>query len=272
MSILARAYDGEKFRGVNVKPNKAKAKFIFKNISDLQMDNPWTNSLYDEGLRQVDRELGNKLNTFKKFKKDYTYKMNEILKGLKIKDKFSINEVTSVKGSYNNKIAPYATFVDLTQADINKKHLRHFQGDLSRALAYLDDNKNNQAKVLDKIERFNTITRGKKLNLLKEQFGKAGEDVKLAEIIPGTNVESVYGKGDLEKWKQKGLDLQKLADEKGYFLDVKGARPYFEATEEKLKTTLINLAENKLTNKEQILVCNFLSNGGFPVTILRIDE
>jgi len=264
MGVLARAYDGEKFRGVNVKPNKAKAKFIFKNISDLQMDNPWTNSLYDEGLRQVDRELGNKLNTFKKFKKDYTYKMNEILKGLKIKDKFSINEVTSVKGSYNNKIAPYATFVDLTQADINKKHLRHYQGDLSRALAYLDDNKNNQAKVLDKIERFNTITRGKKLNLLKEKFGKAGEDVKLAEIIPGTNVESVYGKGDLEKWKQKGLDLQKLADEKGYFLDVKGARPYFEATEEKLKTTLINLAENKLTNKEQILVCNFLSNGGLP--------
>ena len=264
MGILARAYDGEKFRGVNVKPNKAKAKFIFKNISDLQMDNPWTNSLYDEGLRQVDRELGNKLNTFRKFKKDYTYKMNQILKDLKIKDKFSINEVTSIKGSYNNKIAPYAAFVDLTQADINKKHLRHFQGDLSRALAYLDDNKNNQAKVLDKIERFNTITRGKKLNLLKEKFGKAGEDVKLAEIIPGTNVESVYGKGDLEKWKKKGLDLQKLADEKGYFLDVKGARPYFEVTEEKLKTTLINLAENKLTNKEQILVCNFLSNGGLP--------
>ena len=263
MSILARAYDGEKFRGVNVKPNKAKAKFIFKNISDLQMDNPWTNSLYDEGLRQVDRELGNKLNTFKKFKKDYTYKMNEILKGLKIKDKFSINEVTSIKGSYNNKIAPYAAFVDLTQTDINKKHLRHFQGDLSRALAYLDDNKNNQAKVLDKIERFNTITRDKKLNLLKEKFGKAGEDVKLAEIIPGTNVESVYGKGDLEKWKQKGLDLQKLADKKGYFLDVKGARPYFEATEEKLKTTLINLADD-LPKQKQVLVCNFLSNGGLP--------
>ena len=167
------------------------------------MDNPWTNSLFDEGLRQVDRELGNKLNTFKKFKKDYTYKMNEILKGLKIKDKFSINEVTSIKGSYNNKIAPYAAFVDLTQTDINKKHLRHFQGDLSRALAYLDDNKNNQAKVLDKIERFNTITRDKKLNLLKEKFGEAGKDVKLAEIIPGTNVESVYAKGYLEKWKKK---------------------------------------------------------------------
>ena len=263
MGILARAYNGEKFRGVNVKPNKAKAKFIFKNISDLQMDNPWTNSLYDEGLRQVDRDLKNKVGTFKKFKDSYTLTMNKILKDLKIKDKFSINEVTSIKSSYNNKIAPYAAFVDITQADINKKHLRHFQGDLSKALAYLDDNKNNQAKVLDKIERFNTITRGKKLNLLKEKFGEAGKDVKLAEIIPGTNVESVYAKGDLDKWKQKGLDLQKLADEKGYFLDVKGARPYFEATKEKLKTTLINLADD-LPKQKQILVCNFLSNGGLP--------
>ena len=119
------------------------------------MDNPWTNSLYDEGLRQVEGNLETSLIHLKNLKKTTLNKMNEILKGLKIKDKFSINEVTSVKGSYNNKIAPYATFVDLTQADINKKHLRHFQGDLSRALAYLDDNKNNQAKVLDKIEKFN---------------------------------------------------------------------------------------------------------------------
>ena len=213
MGILARAYNGEKFRGVNVKPNKAKAKFIFNNISDLKMDNPWTNSLYDEGLRQVDRDLGNNVGTFKKFKDTYKVKMNKILKDLKIKDKFSINEITSVKASYNNKIAPYAAFVDITQADINANHLRHFQGDLSRALAYLDKNKSNQAKVLDKIERFNTTTRGKKLNILKKKFGEAGKDIRLAEIIPGTNVESVYARGDLDRWKTKGLDLQKLADE-----------------------------------------------------------
>ena len=99
MTILARAYNGEKFKGLEIKPNKPKAKFIFKNFSELGMDNPWTMSLYDEGLRQVDRDLKNKVGTFAKFKKDYTYEMNKLLKDLGIKKKFNINEITSVKAS-----------------------------------------------------------------------------------------------------------------------------------------------------------------------------
>ena len=39
---------------------------------------------------------------FAKFKKDYTYQMNKLLKEYKINKKFNINEVTSVKASYNN--------------------------------------------------------------------------------------------------------------------------------------------------------------------------
>ena len=266
MSILARAYNGEKFRNLNITPDKAKGKFIFNNFSELALDNPWVYGLYDEGLRQVDRDLGKKVGTFAKFKKDYTYQMNKLLKEYKINKKFNINEVTSVKASYNNKIAPYAAFVDLTQADVNQKALRSYQGDLSKALAFLDKNKNNQAKVLEKIENFNKVTRGKKLNLLTKEFGEAGKDVRLAEIVAGTDVESVYGKGDLDRWKSQGLDLQKLADEKGYFLDVKGARPFFDVTKDDLKKSvqgLINTTEDLPKNK-QILICNFLSNGGLP--------
>jgi len=266
MSILARAYNGEKFRNLNITPDKAKGKFIFKNFSGLALDNPWVYGLYDEGLRQVDRDLGKKVGTFAKFKKDYTYQMNKLLKEYKINKKFNINEVTSVKASYNNKIAPYAAFVDLTQADVNQKALRSYQGDLSKALAFLDKNKNNQAKVLEKIENFNKVTRGKKLNLLTKEFGEAGKDVRLAEIVAGTDVESVYGKGDLDRWKSQGLDLQKLADEKGYFLDVKGARPFFDVTKDDLKKSvqgLINTTEDLPKNK-QVLICNFLSNGGLP--------
>ena len=75
------------------------------------------------GLRQVDRDLKNKVGTFAKFKKDYTYEMNKLLKDLGIKKKFNINEITSVKASYNNKVAPYAAFVDITQADVNQKNV-----------------------------------------------------------------------------------------------------------------------------------------------------
>ena len=249
MTILGRAYKGEKFRGLNVAKNFAKGQFIFRNMADLRQENPWTMGLYDEGLRQVDRELGNTLGTFAKFKKDYTYKMNKILKDLGITSKFNINEITSVKASFNNKLAPYAAFIDITQADINQKVLGSFQGDLSKTLSYLDKNKNNQAKILDKIERFNTITRGKRKSEIIKKFGeKAGEDVRLAEIIAGTNIESIYDPKDLEKWKESGLDLKKLAEEKGYFLDVKGARPYFEislATQiNKGNTQLNKLIEN----------------------------
>ena len=266
ITVLARAYNGEKFRGLDIKPNKTKGKFIINNIAKLQYDNPWTTGLYDEGLRQVDRDLGNKVNTFKNFKVEYRNKLQNLLKEYGIKEKFNINEITSVKASANNKIAPYAAFVDLTQADINQKALSGFQGDLSKTLSYIDRNKNNQAKILEKIEKFNTGTRKKRIDNLVKEFGEGAKDVRFAEIIPGTNVESIYAKGDLDRWKTKGLDLQKLADEKGYFLDVKGARPYFEITSDDLKKSvegLINKAEG-LSEPDKIKVCNFLSNGGLP--------
>ena len=266
ITVLARAYNGEKFRGLDIKPNKTKGKFIINNIAKLQYDNPWTTGLYDEGLRQVDRDLGNKVNTFKNFKVEYRTKLQNLLKEYGIKEKFNINEITSVKASANNKIAPYAAFVDLTQADINQKALSGFQGDLSKTLSYIDKNKNNQAKILEKIEKFNTGTRKKRIDSLVKEFGEGAKDVRFAEIIPGTNVESIYAKGDLDRWKTKGLDLQKLADEKGYFLDVKGARPYFEVTPNDLKKSvegLVNKAEG-LSEPDKIKVCNFLSNGGLP--------
>ncbi|URG13085.1 hypothetical protein [phage 023Pt_psg01] len=266
ITVLARAYNGEKFRGLDIKPNKTKGKFIINNIAKLQYDNPWTTGLYDEGLRQVDRDLGNKVNTFKNFKVAYRDKLQNLLKEYGIKEKFNINEITSVKASANNKIAPYAAFVDLTQADINQKALSGFQGDLSKTLSYIDRNKNNQAKILEKIEKFNTGTRKKRIDSLVKEFGEGAKDVRFAEIIPGTNVESIYAKGDLDRWKTKGLDLQKLADEKGYFLDVKGARPYFEVTSDDLKKSvegLVNKAEG-LSEPDKIKVCNFLSNGGLP--------
>ena len=266
ITVLARAYNGEKFRGLDIKSNKTKGKFIINNIAKLQYDNPWTTGLYDEGLRQVDRDLGNKVNTFKNFKVEYRTKLQNLLKEYGIKEKFNINEITSVKASANNKIAPYAAFVDLTQADINQKALSGFQGDLSKTLSYIDRNKNNQAKILEKIEKFNTGTRKKRINNLIKDFGEGAKDVRFAEIIPGTNVESIYAKGDLDRWKTKGLDLQKLADEKGYFLDVKGARPYFDVTPDDLKKSVQGLIKDTedLPKNKQILLCNFLSNGGLP--------
>lgn len=49
------------------------------------------------------------------------------------KHNLNINEVFSVRASANNKSFPYAYFVDVIDADLNKKDLRSFHGALSKA-------------------------------------------------------------------------------------------------------------------------------------------
>ena len=72
-------------------------------------------------------------------------------------------------------------------------------------------------------------------------------------------IKCIYKQTDLDFWKSQGLDLEKFAQEKGYYLDVKGARPYFEITQNRLLKAVENLSK-----KEQLAYCSLLSAGGLP--------
>ena len=260
MSTLARAYDGDKIRGIDVKPDKAKAKFIFESLTDLQERDPWSAPVYAQGLRQVDKQLKG-VGTFKRFKDTYTEEMNKIFDEMGINKKYrtSINEIVSVKGAYRNQIAPYAAFVDLTRSDLNR-YIAGQQADLSTAMAYLDRHKNDLQKFQRKIKLFNEQTNPKRLARIVDKFGQeAADQVRLASIVEGTDVESIYKKADLDRYAEKGLDLRKLAKEKGYFLDVKGARPFFEVTKDDLRKAVSGLGK-----KDQLRYCSLLSRGGLP--------
>ena len=261
MSTLARAYDGDKIRGIDVKPDKAKAKFIFESLTDLQERDPWSAPVYAQGLRQVDKQLKG-VGTFKRFKDTYTEEMNKIFDEMGIDKKYrtSINEIVSVKGAYRNQIAPYAAFVDLTRSDLNR-YIAGQQADLSTAMAYLDRHKNDLQKFQRKIKLFNEQTNPKRLARIADKFGQeAADQVRLASIVEGTDVESIYKKADLDRYAEKGLDLRKLAKEKGYFLDVKGARPFFEVTKDDLRKAVSTLGKG-----EQLRFCNALNEGGLAV-------
>jgi transcriptional regulator with XRE-family HTH domain len=261
MSTLARAYDGDKIRGIDVKPDKAKAKFIFESLTDLQERDPWSAPVYAQGLRQVDKQLKG-VGTFKRFKDTYTQEMNKIFDEMGIDKKYrtSINEIVSVKGAYRNQIAPYAAFVDLTRSDLNR-YIAGQQADLSTAMAYLDRHKNDLQKFQRKIKLFNEQTNPKRLARIADKFGQeAADQVRLASIVEGTDVESIYKKADLDRYAEKGLDLRKFAKEKGYFLDVKGARPFFEVTKDDLRKAVSALGKG-----EQLRFCNALNEGGLAV-------
>ena len=271
MSTLARAYNGEKLREINVRPNKAKGEFIWKHLTSLKERDPWSAPVYHEGLRQVDRELKG-VGSFRTFKDTYTLKMNEIFDEMGTPKKYrtSINEIVGVKGPYRNQMAPYSAFVDLTRSDLNR-YIAGQQSDLSKAMAYLEEYKKDRLKFSNKIKQFNeglyTKGRGfvkgtnpKRLASIAAKFGQeAADQVKLASLVEGTDVESVYSKADLDRWKKKGLDLRKSAKQKGYFIDVKGARPFFEVTVEDLKKAVAGLGK-----KDKLRYCSLLARGGLP--------
>ena len=79
--------------------------------------------------------------------------MNKIFDEMGIDKKYrtSINEIVPVKGAYRNNIAPFAAFVDLTRADLNR-YIAGQQSDLSKAISYLDEYKNDTAKFQEKID------------------------------------------------------------------------------------------------------------------------
>ena len=272
MSTLARAYNGETLRGINVKPDKAKGEFIWKHLTSLKERDPWSAPVYNEGLRQVDKELKG-VGSFRTFKDTYTAKMNEIFDKMGTPKKYrtSINEIVGVKGPYRNQMAPYSAFVDLTRSDLNR-YIAGQQSDLSKAMAYLDKYKNDQLKFSNKIKQFNEGlyvkgrgflkgTNPKRLEGITKKFGQeAADQVRLASLVEGTDVESVYKKADLDRWAKKGLDLRKMSKEKGYFIDVKGARPFFDVTPEDLKKAVAGLGKGK-----QIKLCNALNKGGLAV-------
>jgi len=188
--------------------------------------------------------------------------MNKIFDEMGIDKKYrtSINEIIPVKGAYRNNIAPFSAFVDLTRSDLNR-YIAGQQSDLSRAISYLDKYKDDTTKFKNKIRLFNEQTNPKRLAGIAKKFGQeAADQVRLASLVEGTDVESVYDPADLDRYAKKGLDIRKFAKDKGYFIDVKGARPFFEVTKDDLRKAVSTLGKG-----EQLRFCNALNEGGLAV-------
>ena len=262
MGTLGMVYRGKTYRGFELPKNAKKGNVIFNKIkTGRSMTNPYKRAFYQIAVDEVDKSIGQEVGTFRKFKRFFKENLN---KRLGTGHGFSLNEITSISGSVGNKLAPYAAFVDITKSDINTGRLAGLQGDLSKALTRADKliKKGNVDAGYEEIRKFNEITRPKFIEGIDKQFPGASKQLRIPEIITGTKLTDTYKASDLAKFKDMGIDLQSLADEKKYYLDVKGARPYPEIAKN-LKRNLLDAA-NRLSKKDQLVVCSFLSRGGLP--------
>ena len=273
MALLAKVLKGDEFRVPfeDIPTNVVVGKRILQQIGDIGKRNPYRVAFYQAALSNVDQIYKNAGNTtLTTFKDNFRDEMRSLL-SLKPKENipFSVNEVIGVSTGEMRGLQPYSAFVDVTAKGINEGPLAQYQGRLSKAIGQVQEKlaKGDVAgaeKIASDLGKNVSTYKGFK-DLTPDQINKLG----LAEIKIGTDIDpKIYSPEQLTRYKERGLDIQKLTDQEGFYIDTKGRRPYFEVSTKELK----KVAE-KLSKKEQLEVCSLLASGGLPGNCAKaIDE
>ena len=228
MATLSKMYKGEEYKLLKLPKNEKLGDFMFKALRQGGKHNPYKQAFYQLAIEEIDKTLGNETGTLKNFKRYFKDNLTKYLgKGHGV----SLNEVASISGMVRNDMAAYGAFVDLTKTKINNGLLANFQGSLSDALNDIDKLKGSEKKLA--IKNFNESTLPKAKKKIAANYGdEIAESIRFTEIVPGTKLTDTYKAKDLATWKkQHSIDLKALAKQKGYYLDVKGARPFTEFIE-----------------------------------------
>jgi hypothetical protein len=141
----------------------------------------------------------------------------------------------SIKASQRNKAYPYAYFVDMMDANLNKEALRNFHGSLSQAQNRLtktiaDLRAGKKGVVYDDVVKivntFNNQTRKSYANTIKKNY--PGKKFNLTNIVAGSKdailnknfkiPTSVYTKKTLDKWTHLGAEVAEHARTAGYVM------------------------------------------------------
>ena len=228
MATLSKMYKGEEYRLLKLPKNEKLGDFMFKALRQGGKHNPYKQAFYQLAIGEIDRTLGNEVGTLKNFKR---YFKDNLTKYLGKNHGVSLNEVASISGMVRNDMAAYGSFVDLAHTGINKNLLANFQGVLSNSLKEID-----KLKGREKVEAIKAFNKTHVPNFKKQVAAKYGdeiaESIRFTEIVPGTKLTDTYKAKDIATWKKKhSIDLKALAKQKGYHLDVKGARPFTEFIE-----------------------------------------
>ena len=226
MGNLARAYRGEEFRTLEGIP---KDMVLGRKIQESLATKEYRKAFIALALRNIDRHYKGHVGSLSNFYRTMRAELNTLLgEG----HGFDINEITSKSTSELRGTHPWAAFVDITEAKINRGVLGGYQGHVSRTIAQVENllaqGKDAEAvkkaallktRTLESIKK--TLT-GPKHNLSPLQI----EQLNFADIIVSDKIDpKIYSPKQLERWKKKGLDIPGFAKERGWYFDVKKGTP-----------------------------------------------
>jgi hypothetical protein len=258
-ALYSRLLRGETFRtDIEIAKDAVLGKKIINELAINSTNNSRRSAFYNLALKNVDALYPQESGTLEDFKKNFRTELRKVL-GLKKKQAvpFNVNEVISLSAGESRGIQPFSVFVDAVETTVNKNELRNYQGQFSKKVKKVQEllsgskpnvveaervagllDANRESLINQLTERGFTTTQINQLNI---------PDIKIGEKID----PKIYSPETLKRYKEAGLDIGQFAKDKGFYVDVKKAKPFWESN---IRNTIVAAAQNNTGN-----VCNIFA-------------
>ena len=263
-ALYSRLLRGEKFRrDVDIAKDVVLGKNIINELSINTKNNARRSAFYRLALDNINKLYPGESGNLETFKNNFRNELKNILGPDIKKVPFSINEVIGLSTGESRGIQPFSVFVDVVDTNINEGELARYQGQFSKKVDQVQkllSGDNPDVAKAQKIASSLDLNRNTLINSLTDKgFTKAQiNQLNLPDIKVGTDVLETYKAEDLARYKKSGVDIEKFAKDKGYYIDAKKAKPYFDVSAESFKNTLLKAARTNQGGVCQI----FRAEGG----------
>jgi len=253
-ALYSRILRGEIFKqDANITNDAVLGKKIMEELSLNKGYNMRRSAFYRLALDNVNKMYPGQSGNLETFKTRFR---NELKKTLGLKKgqavPFSVNEVISLAAGESRGVQPFSVFVDAVETNINKGELSYYQSEFSKKLdkvqKLLSGNKPNIGEAEKIALSLDTNRKTLVDSLTNKGFTKTQiNQLNLPDIKVGTDIDpKIYSPEKLARWKEQtkgALDIEKFAKDKGYYIDAKKAKPYFDVSQKSFRNVILQAAK-----------------------------
>ena len=255
-ALYSRLLRGETFRrDVGIAKDVVLGKKIIDELAINSTNNARRSAFYRIALDNINKLYPNESGNLETFKSNFRNELKNILKTKKVP--FSVNEVIGLSTGESRGIQPFSVFVDAVDTNINEGELARYQGQFSKKVGSIQKLLSGNTPNVAEAERIALSLDSNRKTLIDSLTRKGFtldqiNQLNLPDIKVGSNVLETYKAKDLSRFKKAGVDIAQFAKDKGFYIDVKKAKPFWESN---IKNTIVAAAQNNTGN-----VCNIFSD------------
>ena len=255
-ALYSRLLRGETFRtDIDIAKDAVLGKKIINQLSLNTKNNARRSAFYRLALDNINKLYPNESGNLETFKINFRNELKNVL-GLKQGQTvpFSVNEVIGLSTGESRGIQPFSVFVDAVDTNINEGELARYQGQFSKKISSIQKLLSGNTPNVEEAKRIALSLDSNRTTLINSLTKKGFtldqiNQLNLPDIKVGQTIDpKIYSPKTLERFKEAGLDIGQFAKDKGFYIDVKKAKPFRESN---IKNTIVAAAQNNTGN-----VCN----------------